>query len=127
MRRPVRSVPGLGYLAARQQLVADQSAQFPCRIAASVCVVHIVAECPPAIRFPVIAWMPRFQRVIAEFPSVELSQLYVWQDVPGIGQVSRARGKVSVPRRPPSLVLTLHLLLVMVRVPRIGVLVSRRA
>lgn len=98
MRRPVRSVPGLGYLAARQQLVADQSAQLPCRIAASLRVVHIVTECPPAICLPVIAWVPRFQRVIAELPGVELSQLYVRQDVPRASGKSRALGGRSASR-----------------------------
>jgi hypothetical protein len=92
VRRPVRGVPGIGHLPARQQLIADQSAQLPSRIAASLRIVHIVAECPPAIRLPVIAWVSRVQRVIAELPTVELSQLYVRQNVPGIGQVSRARG-----------------------------------
>lgn len=98
VRRPVRSVPGLGYLAARQQLVADQSAQLPCRIAASLRVVHIVTECPPAICLPVIAWVPRFQRVIAELPGVELSQLYVRQDVPRASGKSRALGGRSASR-----------------------------
>lgn len=117
VRRPVCGVPGLGYLPARQQLIADQCAQLPCRIAASFRVVHIVAECPPAIRLSVIAWVIRIQRVLAELPVIELSQSYVRQDFQGIGQVSRPRGKVGVLRRPSDLVLTLRLRCAMVRGP----------
>jgi len=127
VRRPVRGIAGLGYLPACQQLIADQSAQFLSRIATPLWIVHIVAECPPAIRLPVIAWVPWVQRIIAELPTVEFRQSYVRQDVPGIGQVSRAWGKICVPRRPSSLVMALRLLPTVVRVLSTGILLGRRA
>jgi len=123
--RSVCGISGLGYVPACQQLIADQSAQLPRRIAASLRVVHIVAECPPAVRFPVIAWVLWVQRVIAELSPVELSHLYVRQYVPGIGQVSCAQGKSGVPGRPSGLILTLRLISAMVRVPRTGAMLCQ--
>ena len=125
VRRPVCGIPGLGYLPACQQLIADESAQLPRRIAASLRVVHIVAERPPAVRFPVIAWVLWVQRVIAKLSAVELSHLYVRQYVPGIGQVSRGRGKGDVPGRPSRLIRTLRLISTMVRVPQTGAMLCR--
>jgi hypothetical protein len=64
---------------------------------------------------------------VASLPLGPVRPLRTLCDVPRIGQVSRARGKARVPRRPFSLVMTLRLVSAMIHVLRICILLGQRA